>query len=57
MKEKEIIRLSATIAHELINMLEKELLGEPKKERSKNGKRKKVSNVDRSSNRSGRSSV
>jgi hypothetical protein len=53
MNEKKLIKLGGKVARGLIDLLEDELTGEKrKKEKKGNGKRKKVSRVDRSDNHS-----
>jgi hypothetical protein len=53
LNEKILIKLGGKVARGLIDLLEDELTGEKlKKEKKGNGKRKKVSRVDRSDNHS-----
>ena len=41
MDEKTLVKLGATVLRELIDVLEKELIGEPEKEKKKDGKRRR----------------
>lgn len=54
MNEKKIIKLAGKVARAIIDLVQEELTGEKRKKKKEkpNGSRKKVSSVDRSSNRS-----
>ena len=54
MNKKKLIKLSGKVARGLIDLLEEELTGEKRtKKKEKPNERKKMSSVDRSSNRNG----